>query len=410
MTLPVSRNLIAITMFVATLTGNRAAIAQNEEAQKKPAVHAVGEEKPASPSPSIAPRKPVRELTATLRLVTDPQFNWALQHVLASEAFDRSLINEAIKIASPDGVKVGAEAADITGSKGSIQELAPGIALLTVTVQSFDDRIAVDQVLLAYTDRLSHKLQELDAQNESDDHQKRLLEDQAARFVDRLKAEKEALINLAAIHEMSATPEINIQRKSRLESELEAVAVEIVGLEARKKALEEQIARLGANADADVKDPVIGELEKAVDLRAKTLARLRTLRGADSVPEASVRDGELALIAARAELAKYRREASQLGSQRMAELRRRLDDTAIDLAESAAKKEVLEHLQLKARQFSSDLEIKHLRIAQIERDYEAISADLTAITAKLRRYVPPTVTIVSKHYGDVDRKRSEAGR
>ena len=151
---------------------------------------------------------------------------------------------------------------------------------------------------------------------------------------------------------------------------------------------------IGAKVEANAaKDPVTDELEKAVELRTRTLARLKQLSGTGSITESSVRDGELALVAAKAELAKSRREAGQGGSQRLADLRRRLDDTAIDLAEATAKQKAIKNLREQAPGFNGELESMRLRIEQYESDCRAVSADLTDLRSKLRRYTPPLVEV-----------------
>ena len=153
------------------------------------------------------------------------------------------------------------------------------------------------------------------------------------------------------IYKTSSDPAVNEQRRARLDAQLETIGVELVGLEARQKVLEEQIAKLAKTSDEAAQDAVLEELKKAVELRSSTIAKLKTLRGAGSVAEGAVSKAELELIAAKAELAKYRREVGQVGNQRLTELRRRMDDTAIDMAEAKSKEEALESVAHTGKRF-----------------------------------------------------------
>ena len=197
------------------------------------------------------------------------------------------------------------------------------------------------------------------------------------------------------LHGVSEDPELNVQRRARNQAEVEAAGVELIGLEARRKVLEEQIAKLADQAKSDTgDDPVLNELERAVNLRTKVYSQLRALMANGKVGEANVNEAELNLVAAKTELAKYRRASGEAGNDRLGELRRRLDDTAIELAEVAAKQKGLLELGQKMN-FSGEMEETRMRVQETERELFSVRNELTDLDAKLRDYVPPSVTILS---------------
>ena len=123
---------------------------------------------------------------------------------------------------------------------------------------------------------------------------------------------------------------------------------------------------------------------------------MRTLQSVGSVSESAIRDAELALITAKTELARH--TASHSDGQRLAELRRRLEDTTIEQAECEAKLGSLSAIIEKTGN-PGDLDPQRVEIELLEREYrQALEAWRRAerqTSAKGNRYQLPTVRILA---------------
>jgi len=154
------------------------------------------------------------------------------------------------------------------------------------------------------------------------------------------------------------------QRAARMQ-EVEDVELKLVTQRARRDAIAEQVAKLGAAASqAATADPVVLELEKVVKLREQKLARakmaaeaksastqaevkagllpVRAAEEANAAATQQVADGEEGLALALAELAKQRQAASQAaGGSLLADLNKELTMLTIDLVETEARHQAL---------------------------------------------------------------------
>ncbi len=197
-----------------------------------------------------------------------------------------------------------------------VSPISNGVALLTVVVKSYDERLSTDELLRKYAAELDHKLREVDSRRAVDELLQAKLRDRFEKLSANWSVRKDALHKIAVLHGVSEDPELNVQRRARNQAEVEAAGVELIGLEARRKVLEEQIAKLADQAKSDTgDDPVLNELRTGRQSKDEGLFAVCALMANGKVGEANVNEAELNLVAAKTELAKYRR-AGQPGEQR----------------------------------------------------------------------------------------------
>ena len=231
---------------LASLFLARQAAVSQEAAEDKPAVKQQAE--------GAAKKTPLKRQWVQFRIVADPELNLIHEAILNNVAFDESLIIGALGPISREAAKAAAagetvvEVGPVPAPPGQrrgppVSILSSGSALLEVEVRFYDDRVAPHKFLYSYSRGLLQRLGRLDVRHQQDISDIQRLEETVERHYTQLKESKEAIVKLATLSGISVSPEANEQRLARIESELEAVAVEIAGLEARQKVLEEQIAQ-----------------------------------------------------------------------------------------------------------------------------------------------------------------------
>lgn len=234
-----------------------------------------------------------------------------------------------------------------------------------------------------------------------------------ARLAAAEKAAADAQRRLAAIHEMQqqvcdAAGQTQFSRPAVLEAryaaetQLRELDTKLVGLRARQKALAEQVARIGQEAEkATTSDAVAAELEKVVKFHEAELERARTRFKAAVCSEQDVDAAEVRLAEARAELARQRQVASaNAGGNLLAEINKEVLTLAVDIAETEARREFV------SKQLTQTYDKKLLELAdRYEREVEIplpaartaverATRDLEDIRARVQEFRPPTVTIL----------------
>ena len=342
------------------------------------------------------PKKPVSDVKAAVRVVADPASGLANQTLLTHLFTDPSIVAQVVAKVAPDAAEPGAETIWPPGMTvgNSFGSLPPGVVIFKLHVYSYDARLPADKLLSSAIEVLGTELVKLDTQYQTDMEQAKKYDELVTRMGNDLKSQKLNSAKLATIYKMPSNAALAGQQEGRLDAQREALQIESQGLIARKKVLEEQIADMGGKASAEAaKDPVAVELEKAVQIRERVLATRREGNKQSVVSLEQKLEAEGALIAAKAELAKFRREIAQSGGQRIAELRRRLEDASADLAECEAKREAL--ITIGTRAGNPDLALKRIEVELLESEYRQTSGDLLKLKTKLRFYRPPTITLVS---------------
>jgi hypothetical protein len=193
--------------------------------------------------------------------------------------------------------------------------------------------------------------------------------------------------------------EVVASRKQELLRQRQMLDMDMARLQARRTAIEQQIADGSKQAIWRIgDDPVLAEMEKVLEHGAAQLVRVEKLVRDGSVSAAELDKLKMEIARAKIELAKRRQElADAAGGNQLARLNGELSTLAIDLAEKTAEAQVLERqLQQTDTQLAAVSSFDQ-RTAWIRAGKEAFDiADRTvrqlrAIAAGLN---PPTVTVL----------------
>ncbi len=313
-----------------------------------------------------------------------------LSDFLHSEAFRRETIREAAGI--------DPKASDENLPRIEIQRMdGPGVAGLKFQVKSYDPKVPAEKVLESLKDVVTDMLRKLD-----DFHLRKMVQRdvqgaQLESLAANLQKERDSLLALAKIHHVELNPAVATEKRIRLEAELERLDIEFQGLEARRTVLEQQIAELGKQVESGLSaDPVVlRELAKSVEARKRILEAKQAQFNSNNITVDVVETARDQLAQAEAELARYRRAAADAaGGQRVMELRRRLEDTAIELAEIRAKQKIVKELAAAAGNQSPQIEIKQMQLELMEQLYRQASEQFNKLNLEVQQYVPPTVTLI----------------
>jgi hypothetical protein len=175
---------------------------------------------------------------------------------------------------------------------------------------------------------------------------------------------------------LDPSPEAVRGATSRLEQERQRIQLELVGQNARLKALQERVAKLAETAafKAD-RDPIAAELEKIVIAQEKAVARVADLQKQGGISAAEAAAAETQLAEARAKLLERRETAARsAGSELLTDLNKELITLSITIVENEARLEYvgrrlkglaqatdlvddLEQLQATANRVSKQLEL-----------------------------------------------------
>ncbi len=306
----------------------------------------------------------------------------------------KSLLKQAVNKVS----RAAATSPDISDVAKLELEVNPD-GLIRVTVNSYDKRVPADQLLRKLADALENALRASDVAHFNNELRAQLQQRDVARIANELAKEHEALVKLAAKSGLSPNAELSAQQQMRLETELQGLGVELKGLNARRRVIEHQIGKLAENVTKDpAHDAVIKALQARVDTQMAMLNRLQdqNRRFAGVVTGADLAVAKTKAIEAEAELAKFRASATrEAGGGRIANLKGRLDDTAIEMAEIEARRDAVQELIEKMWKGSGEIEMQRLEVERLKRDYAAAAAELGKLRLTLRLHIDPQVRMRS---------------
>ena len=187
-----------------------------------------------------------------------------------------------------------------------------------------------------------------------------------------------------------------------LEDHKRETEMELAGQQALRRALEEQIARIGERLETETKgDAVLAELEKVVELRNQQLDRFRELVAQGQASPAELADVQGQVAMAKVELAEQRRAAMErLGADRLAELNEELARVSIHAAELEARlhfiAQRLEQMETKnllelADRFEREVSVQ---LPMAIEAVESAAAWRRELERQIRVARPPTVTVI----------------
>ena len=169
----------------------------------------------------------------------------------------------------------------------------------------------------------------------------------------QLEAQQQELSTASGM--VAATPEAIRTLADHLQTEKEALEVEMAGAKGREdaitKAIEQTTTRVRARADSD---EVTKQLEAVVAVREKSLERVRQLQANAAIAKAEVEVVEASLASARADLAVAKQKTSGPSNDLLEALNRELINLAISRQERATK---LEFINFRLKQLAPALSL-----------------------------------------------------
>lgn len=188
-------------------------------------------------------------------------------------------------------------------------------------------------------------------------------------------------------------------RTNELTRMVQSLELELAGMEARRKAIQEQLARAEAEANQRLgEDTVTRELEKLVQINTQTLATLRNQVEAGRSSPVELARAEESLTRARIELAKRREEVGkQIGAGRIEQFNNELSRIAIDRAEKQVQWEILrkqaDGVQRQLTRASMfDPEAARIRLARERLDM--IDRRIIELETRIATLQPPSVVVI----------------
>jgi hypothetical protein len=187
--------------------------------------------------------------------------------------------------------------------------------------------------------------------------------------------------------------------RSELVRRVQALELDLAGLDARQKAVQEQIAATQAAAKQRLaEDSVTRELQRLLATSEDTLAQLKKAADAGRASMVDVSRGEEGVAKARIDLARRQEELTrQAGGGQLEEFTKELSRMAIDKAEKEAQMQVvrkqLDEVQKQLMQaLTFDPEAARLRLAQEALDITGHR--VAELQTRLADLQPPTVLVI----------------
>jgi hypothetical protein len=188
-------------------------------------------------------------------------------------------------------------------------------------------------------------------------------------------------------------------QRSELARRVQALELDLAGIDARQKAIQEQIAAIQAAAGKQLTDDrVTQELEQLQHTNAINLANLKKMADAGRIAASELAQAEESAARVRIDLARRREELSrQAGGGQLEEFTKELSHIAIDKAEKKAQLQIvrrqLDEVQKQlAQALTFDPEAARLRLAQEALDITG--RRVAELQTRLANLQPPMVTMI----------------
>jgi hypothetical protein len=188
-------------------------------------------------------------------------------------------------------------------------------------------------------------------------------------------------------------------QRSELARRVQALELDLAGIDARQKAIQEQIAAIQAAAGKQLTDDrVTQELEQLQHTNAINLANLKKMADAGRIAASELAQAEESAARVRIDLARRREELSrQAGGGQLEEFTKELSHIAIDKAEKKAQLQIvrrqLDEVQKQlAQALTFDPEAARLRLAQEALDITG--RRVAELQARMANLQPPMVTMI----------------
>jgi len=219
--------------------------------------------------------------------------------------------------------------------------------------------------------------------------------------IEKLLAELLQAVPVGASDDVPADISVQMLLETRhsLLRDKQTLELDVARLEARRSAIEQQVAIVGSEVAGKVgADPVTVELQRLLELQVQFLTRTKELVEAEAVSEAALADAEEKLARAKIELAKRREDLSKsAGGDQIAKFSGELTTLTIDLAEKKAELQVIStQLNQTQKQLTavsaSDPEVSKIRF--VAQAFGMAERRLNELEARLANLQEPTVTVL----------------
>ena len=191
-----------------------------------------------------------------------------------------------------------------------------------------------------------------------------------------------------------------VSQRQVLTREIRTLELDLAGLEARRRAIQKQIARTKDEAGRKLKDDTVTrELEKLVQMHIDTVSMLKKQAGDDWVSLTELAQANENLTRAKIELARRREELGKsAGGARLEGYNDELSQMAIDMAEKEARLDLLQRqLEDVRRQLSRarQFDPAAARARMATETLNLSERRVTELRQRLADLRPPTVTVLA---------------
>jgi len=188
-------------------------------------------------------------------------------------------------------------------------------------------------------------------------------------------------------------------QSSALTRQIQSLELDLAGLEARRQAIREQIARVRREADARLtEDAVTRELKTLVQTSENNLGLLRKQVDAGRASTVDLSQAFENLTRAKIELAKRQEElAASAGGNQLSDFNKELNEITVDMAGRKAQLEILHRQLTEVRQElaqASAFSPEAAKIRMAREMLDIIERRMATIQMQLANLQPPTVTMI----------------
>ena len=254
----------------------------------------------------------------------------------------------------------------------------------------------LDATLDAWLKEIRERERKLIGKMQTEQKEKQKAAEEAQDNLSQLQAKQLALSGQS---ELPYT--VVMESIGNLHREKQSTQLELVGLEARAAAIQEQVKLAGERAKTTGADiSVIRELQEVLGVREQQLARIHALHESGTITEHEVLSAREQLLQAKVELAKARSAATG-GGERLDKFNTDLVQVAIDTTAAKAKlqfivKELEELLQQSRQQREIEQELENLG-SEIEKARENLASARQATGSTqtwLDNFKPTTIEVI----------------
>jgi chromosome segregation ATPase len=205
--------------------------------------------------------------------------------------------------------------------------------------------------------------------------------------------------DLLAAGQTDLSPDAVMDQTRRLDLERQRLEMDMIGQQARLKALQQQIQATGERSlKESADDPAIKPLEQKLAQLVEQLKLLEQQYQAGMTPQSEVQKARIAVSEAEAQLAERRRRLMQGGGDVLGKLNTDLAMLSVAAAETEARLKYVREQMEKTKQLLAPADEYELKVAMempaARRSYEIGKQHLEELERRLDAAVPPTITVI----------------